>query len=60
MDGGYLYILWNPVYESYGPNVYKLGKTQNLNKRKSGYTTPYIEGSIYKYTSSYFNDRHAA
>ena len=60
MIGGYLYVLWNPVYDNYGQNVYKLGKTVNLPKRKGNYITPYIDESIYKYTSPYFDDMDSA
>ena len=60
MTGGYLYVLWNPVYETYGQDVYKLGKTQNLPQRKNGYITPYIDDSLYKYTSPYFDDMDMA
>ena len=60
MEPGYLYVLWNPVYEKYGDNVYKIGKTKNLPKRKNGYITPYIDDSVYKYTSPLFNDMESA
>lgn len=56
MTDGYLYILWNPIYEWYGPNMYKLGKTENLTQRMSGYCTSYLEQSIYKHTSPYLDD----
>ena len=60
MTRGYLYVLWNPVYEKYGPNVYKLGKTVSLRGRKSSYSTPYIEESVYKHTSKYLDDMDMA
>lgn len=50
-DDGYLYCMYNEVYEIYGKNVYKLGCTNDLVKRLESYVTPYIEHSILTYTS---------
>lgn len=44
---GHLYCLFNEMFNYYGDNVYKLGKTINLKKRKEQYVTPYIKPSQY-------------
>jgi mRNA-degrading endonuclease RelE of RelBE toxin-antitoxin system len=53
---GYLYILYNPMFETYGNNVYKLGRTSDLNGRLKHYCTAYVEKSQYLYTSSPFDN----
>src|SRR5438876_6894136 len=42
---GYIYCLYNEVYKYYGENVYKLGMSNDVQKRLNGYTTVYIEES---------------
>ena len=34
----YNYILWNDVYKFYGDNVFKIGRTTNIQKRIILYT----------------------
>jgi hypothetical protein len=53
---GYLYILYNPMFETYGNDVYKLGRTSDLNTRLKHYCTSYVEKSTYLYTSNPFNN----
>lgn len=53
---GYLYILYNDIYKSYGPNVYKVGRSVNLKNRMNSYTTPFLDKSKYLYTSRKFED----
>lgn len=53
---GYLYVLYNDIYKSYGANVYKLGRTVNLKNRMGNYTTPFINASEYLYVSRKFED----
>ena len=48
---GYLYVLYNPVYASYGNNVYKLGKALDCQQRLKGYVTSYLEPCEIKYQS---------
>ena len=48
---GHLYILYNPMYQFYGKNVYKLGKAINCQKRCHQYTTSYIEPPELKHCS---------
>ena len=48
---GYLYCLYNPMFKQYGDNIYKLGRTIDLEKRTNGYRTGYIEEPVYKYVS---------
>ncbi|ARF12627.1 hypothetical protein Klosneuvirus_10_6 [Klosneuvirus KNV1] len=51
-EQGYLYCLYNEMFNYYGPNVYKIGCTVDYDKRKNSYVTPYIKRSEYKYISS--------
>jgi len=57
---GYLYCLYNEMFQFYGDNVYKLGNTNNLKTRLHGYTTAYIQESTYKLTSSLLPDKELA
>lgn len=57
---GYIYCLYNPIFTHYGENVYKLGKTSNLEKRIHLFTTPYIEKSRYIITSIKLIDKNIA
>ena len=50
---GYLYVLYNSSFED---GTYKLGRAQDLDQRKAGYTTPYVRDSEYLYTSSLLQD----
>ena len=54
-DAGYLYILFNVIFEQYGSDIYKLGRTNNLNNRLKNYTTSFIDPSSYLYTSRVFH-----
>ena len=47
-DEGYIYCLYNSVYEHYGSDVYKLGCTISPKKRIAGYATSYLEPCIFK------------
>ena len=42
---GYIYCLYNEMFNFYGKNVYKLGETNNIKKRLNSYTTNYIKKS---------------
>jgi mRNA-degrading endonuclease RelE of RelBE toxin-antitoxin system len=44
------------MFETYGNNVYKLGRTSDLNGRLKHYCTSYVEKSQYLYTSSPFDN----
>lgn len=57
---GYLYILYNIVFIFYGENVYKLGKTMNMEKRLLGYTTSYLHPCDVIFKSALVKDRHIA
>lgn len=52
---GYLYCLYNPAFKSFGDNVYKLGRSGNLDNRLSSYTTYYVEPSKFILTSIDYN-----
>ena len=51
---GYVYVIYNKMFERYGENVYKVGETKNIEKRKNGYRTGYIDKTIVKYQSREF------
>lgn len=40
-DEGYLYCMWNPIFEFYGDNTYKLGCAKDVDKRIASYSTSY-------------------
>jgi len=52
IKSGYIYILYNEVYNYYGDNVFKIGKTNNIEQRLTGYTTSYIKSCELKYLST--------
>ena len=54
---GYVYVLYNPIYETYG-EMYKIGQAIDLNNRLSSYSTSYPEESEIKYsiTHKYYKD----
>ena len=52
---GYLYCLYNQAFESFGDNVYKLGRSGNLDNRLASYTTYYVEPSQFILTSANYD-----
>ena len=46
---GYVYVLYNPIYVTYG-EIYKIGQAKDLNKRINSYSTSYPEDSEVKYS----------
>ncbi len=46
---GYVYILYNIAFKQYGENVYKIGCTNNIEKRINSYITGYLDKSEIKY-----------
>ncbi len=61
LKSGYLYVFYNESFLlSYGENVYKLGRTKNLNNRISTYNTSFIKDSKYLISSRLFNDSSKA
>lgn len=55
-EQGYVYVLYNEVFEHYGPNVYKLGKSTNPDKRLCQYTPSYMMPSKLEYVSDLVSD----
>ena len=39
----YIYVMHNPVFLHYGPNVYKIGYSKNVERRMRDYFTSYID-----------------
>lgn len=48
IEGGYVYVLYNPIYDRYG-EIYKIGQAKNINERLKSYSTSYPEESEIKY-----------
>ena len=48
---GYIYIMYNEMFNYYGDDVYKIGKAKDIGKRMHGYTTSYIKPVEIKYAS---------
>lgn len=53
---GYLYCIYNKMYDVYGENIYKLGNMKNKNRMNS-YVTPYIDSIEIKLISNKINDK---
>lgn len=50
INDGFIYILYNPMFNFYGEHIYKIGCTYDLNSRLKSYITSYIEESSFVYT----------
>ena len=48
---GFIYVLYNEMYDHHGENVYRVGKSQDVQKRMQAYTTSYIKPMELKYIS---------
>ncbi len=57
---GYIYVLFNEMYKYYGPNIYKIGESNNCQKRLKGYVTGYIDNPIIVYQSPFLPDSELA
>ena len=55
MDG-YLFVLWTRSYEYYGENVYKIGKTKNVEERVQAFEVAYLNPVILKTISTRVKD----
>jgi len=53
---GYLYCIYNKMYDVYGTNIYKLGNMKNKNRMNS-YVTPYIDPIEIKFISNKILDK---
>ena len=53
---GYLYCIYNKMYDVYGTNIYKLGNMKNKNRMNS-YVTPYIDPIEIKFLSNKISDK---
>lgn len=59
-EKGYIYCLYNEVFEHYGKNVYKLGMSNNVKKRLNGYTTSFLDDSKILVQSKELSNRSLA
>lgn len=57
---GKLYCIHNEMYAFYGPNVYKLGESGDINKRMYSYTTPYLEDVVVKHQTATIRNKQLA
>jgi len=57
---GFLYCLFNVIFEFYGKNYYKLGKAYDVAKRLASYSTSYPEPSEMLEQSSLLRNIHLA
>lgn len=57
---GYIYCIHNDMYKYYGENVYKLGKTENMQNRLNGYKTAYISQIDVVYLSDRIDNYNVA
>ena len=48
---GFIYVMWIDVFQHYGENVYKVGKSQDVQKRMQSYATSYVKPVELKYIS---------
>ncbi len=48
---GYIYIMYDEMFNYYGDDVYKIGKAKDIGKRMNGYITSYIKPVEVKYAS---------
>lgn len=56
-QAGKLYILWHETFAQYGEDIYKIGRSVNVEDRmRNAYTTPFLTQASYKYISSQFKD----
>ena len=51
----FIYVLHNPMFLYYGPNVYKIGYSKNIEQRLIGYTTSYPKKSTIVYSKEVAN-----
>ena len=54
---GYLYCIYNKMYDTYGENIFKLGNMKNKNRMK-GYVTSYIDPVEIKLISNKIADKN--
>ena len=59
-NDGYIYIIFNDMYQLYGEGVYKVGKTSDITKRLAGFTTCYIKPVELKFLSEKCINYHLA
>ena len=48
---GYIYIMFNEMFNYYGPDTVKIGKSIDVAKRMNGYTTSYVKPTELKFIS---------
>ena len=53
---GYIYVLWNQGFESFGKDVFKIGRAKDVKKRLEGYTTSFPTQCEIKFQSEKLKD----
>ena len=53
---GYLYVMHHPSFLHYGPDVYKLGESNNPTERMKGYRTSFVGECKFLHLSNKFHD----
>ena len=48
---GFIYILYNKMYQACGEYIFKIGKTKDITRRLNDYTTCYLYPSEIRYLS---------
>ena len=51
IENGYIYVMYNEVFNHYGDNVFKIGKSRDVIQRMNGYITSYIKPIEFKFVS---------
>lgn len=54
---GYIYVLHNPTFETWGENIYKIGCSNDPERRLKDLSTSYLSESVILYKSKLFENK---
>ena len=54
----YIYVMYNEMFKLYGDDIYKIGKSKDIAKRMTSYTTSYVKPVEIKFLSGLCIDYH--
>ena len=57
-EPGYIYVMYNEMFKFYGDDIYKIGKSKDIAKRMTSYTTSYVKPVEIKFLSGLCIDYH--